>query len=214
MQNKLNTVIALNGELPISSILQEVCKNKFIIASDFAGYKLIRRGVRPNIVIGDLDSSKSILDLYEEYEVKVIKESSQEINDFEKALNLSIQLGNTEITVVGFSGGQTDHILNNFSILAKYSHRLKIKLIDSYSIGCILSKNNKLLNLEATIRDRISLIPMYKATLNTSGLNWEIKHEELKFGCREGASNFAKQENIVIELLTGCLAVFHFYNAE
>jgi thiamine pyrophosphokinase len=46
------------------------------------------------------------------------------------------------ITLFGVSGGDSDHTLNNFSIISKYSSSLKFEIIENnYNVVILNSKN-------------------------------------------------------------------------
>lgn len=200
-----STLLLLHGRLPAKEDLQ-ILANRFrqIVATDGAGLVAVSNGLIPDVVIGDLDSIGAQRAKLEQLGVTVIECSSQEENDFEKGLNWLIEQGENRVTIAGIAGGMIDHTLNNFSILAKFAHRLELRFVDETSIGIIVVSHIEFLTAPGT---RISMIPLPTASLTTVGLAWELHNEQLSIGRREGASNNANADQVSITVHQGVVAV-------
>jgi len=201
-------LLALDGELPPGELIADLLRDHTpFVAADGAALQLRALSLRPETVIGDLDSLGDARPLLADEGVEVIRLESQEENDLEKALLWLIERGAESVTVIGAAGGMTDHTLNNFSVLAKLARRIRLSIRDAVSIGYFVPDA---ILLDTAPGDRISLIPLPSATLTTSGLAWELHGEVLAIGVREGASNRATREQVEIAVSDGLVLALHY----
>src|SRR5438445_8562526 len=112
-------LLLLDGEEPSKTFVQKFAEHSArIIATDGAAKYAHAYEIHPDIIIGDMDSiTKEIRKFYEDKGARIIEDSGQETNDFEKALKfiLDESLGK-DIIVLGIHGKRTDHLLTNFSV--------------------------------------------------------------------------------------------------
>jgi thiamine pyrophosphokinase len=201
-------LLALDGVLPDAAFVNRLRpRHTLLVAADGAALKLRERGIRPDVVIGDLDSAGAIREVLIAEGMEVIEEPSQELNDFEKVLRWVIGRGERSATVIGIGGGMTDHALNNFSVLARYARSIRLSVWDEESIAYAVHDS---IVLNATPGDRISLIPLPRVRLTATGLAWELDDVVLGFGKREGASNRAAESVVNIRVTEGVVMVFHY----
>lgn len=202
------TLLALDGALPSARhIITLRERYTALVAADGAATRLHDLGIRPDLVIGDLDGIGARRGELERAGVIVVEEPDQESGDLEKAILWILGRGETRIDIIGLSGGMTDHILNNFSIIARYAGRLSLRSLEEESTTWFVSTS---LELAPAVGDRISLLPLPYARLSTSGLQWELRDERLGFGEREGGSNRAVGARVGIEVADGVVAVMHY----
>jgi thiamine pyrophosphokinase len=102
------SILCLNGELPQRDFFEK--RPLPVIAADGATNKLFTLGITPHIVIGDLDSVDPDLN------VNRLHIQDQSRCDYEKAMEYIEQQGLLPTIVLGSSGGDLDHILNNINI--------------------------------------------------------------------------------------------------
>ncbi len=199
-----DTILCLDGELPDIHFFSNF-KNIEIIAADGAGLKLLNMNIKPNVIIGDLDTfyKNPINQTLED--IIIIQISEQETNDFEKALNYILNYGFKDILILGFHGGELEHTLNNWSVFKKFSPLLNMCIydIDRYAIPV-----NKFFEFKCKIYETISLVPQPKAVVSTEGLQWELTNETLELGVREGIRNIALKNSIKINIIEGELLLF------
>ena len=91
----------------------------FIIAAD-SGYKLAKRfGVKPDMLLGDLDSlDKTTLDERELSEIeKIIVSPIKDDTDTQLAVDTAISRGARRIFIIGGLGGRLDHTLSSVFLL-------------------------------------------------------------------------------------------------
>jgi thiamine pyrophosphokinase len=205
--SRIDAIICLKGAPPSLSVLEQFVDVP-IIAADGAANLLYHLDVLPEYVIGDLDSVlPEVLDAMRTT-TEIIVEVDQDINDFEKALRFSQQMLWKRVLITGIHGGDLEHTLNNWSVLVRYGKDMDLLAHDDNRIGIPLYSNT---SYQAELDELISLIPQPSVTLTTRGLVWELTHEELSLGVREGARNRSSQTHVELEVHQG--AVFLFVDA-
>lgn len=108
------SILCLSGELPQKDFFEKM--QLPVIAADGAANKLHALGITPHIVIGDLDSVCPSLN------VNRLHIHDQSRCDYEKSMEYLEQNGLLPTIILGSSGGDLDHILNNISIFMLNSH--------------------------------------------------------------------------------------------
>ncbi|MCB0711381.1 MAG: thiamine diphosphokinase [Ignavibacteriae bacterium] len=205
-------LLILDGDLPSEKILQQlISQHSLLIAADGAAGKLQYYNIRPDLIIGDFDSLGDIR--FDPFfgGTELIEDKSQQAYDGEKCLAWVVNAGHDRVMVVGVGGGMIDHVLNNFSLLAKFADRLSISTRQEDSIGYVVTST---LSIATNPEERISLIPLPSALLYTEGLEWNLEGEELSLGRREGASNRALGSEVRVDVAEqtppGCIILFHY----
>ena len=157
-----------------------------------------------DFISGDFDShTGSDENLYHE---KFIFTPDQEFTDFQKALDILKGKDVKKVDVYGGSGGEQDHFLGNLHVAFLFRKKLEITFFDEFSTYFFIPKNFELNNIAGRM---ISLLPFPKVeNLATSGLNWELKNEELDLTKRVGTRNFAKENTVKISYTKGDLLIF------
>jgi len=200
-------LLALDGDLPSSKLINDLYSSHTpLIAADGAALKLRDRDIRPDIIIGDLDTLRD--ERHDPFfaEATIIADPGQDEYDSGKALAWIIGKGYEQVMVIGAEGGMIDHVLNNFSLLARFSDRLRIAVRQEDSVGYIVRDE---LQLSTEPGDRISLIPLPKARVTTEGLQWNLNNEILEIRSREGGSNRAVENRVVVQVV-GTIALFSY----
>ncbi len=201
-----HALIICNGPLPGKLKLQKLAAqaNK-IICADGGANRALRRGLQPDVIIGDLDSVTPETRLAFD-QVRWIHKVDQESTDLEKVLDWALSQGISSATVVGATGRRSDHTLANFSILAKYSGRMRLEFIDSHCRMRILEENTI---LDLKIGTTLSLLPLGRCEgITTEGLAYPLRDEALELGVREGLSNQVVFTPVRISLRRGKLLLF------
>lgn len=202
-----DAIIALNANLPDKKFF-DTFANIPLICADGAAVNVLRIGVKPVKVVGDLDSFYSDEISKTLDKSQIIYDPDQEKNDFEKAINYCNSVGYENILIVGIHGGEYEHSLNNWSVFTKYSRNNNLVVYDKSRYGFNISDSISI----DTLKDEIvSLIPVGKAKLTTDNLKWELNNEVLELGKREGARNKSNGEMVKITIHEGEL--IFFFNA-
>lgn len=196
---KKKTLLILNGKIENNILLKQLVKsNDLIITTDGSYDKLIKLNIVPNIVIGDLDSIRSI-----PKNVRIIKETNQDKSDFEKALVWLKNNNYFEISVIGITGGRTDHLLINFALVYKYFEELNLT---------IYTNNQKIKNftpgkylINGNVGDLFSIIALPKVKdLIIKGAKYSMDEKEFEIGS-QGLSNQFASESVEISFTSGII---------
>ncbi len=154
----------------------------------------MEQGIEPDVVVGDIDSFDFVL--YPN--VNVIKDTDQETNDLEKALNLALERGVTDILLAGTTGLRLDQTLKNISVLVQFRSKFNsLRMFDALGWMVILPEEYEFSVLPGTT---VSLFPVSGRVdgISTEGLEFALHNEFLQNGIRDGSSNKAVSESVHI----------------
>jgi thiamine pyrophosphokinase len=208
----MNTVIFANGVVDDPELLSPLLKtNEFLIAAD-GGLRHIRElQLKPDLVIGDLDSvteedQKWILENQIETR-KFPKKKDQ--TDLELALLAAIDLGGDPITVVGALGGRIDQTLTNiYLLLMPELQNADIRFEDGHEELFLIQRHAEILGKKG---DTVSLLPLLSPAtgIKTKGLKYPL-HDEILFPERSrGVSNEMESGKTEVTLKSGILLCIH-----
>ena len=190
-----HNVILANGEFPIHSYPLKLINNaKNIICTDGSVNKLIKIGIKANIIIGDMDS----LDISSaEIKKNMIPDANQNNSDLEKALIYYLENFKKEkLFILGATGLRDDHNFTNMLLLNKFSSELSISLVTNY-YKIIVNKGKNIYPSQPN--QQISILPLKRINqISTEGLKYELREASLDSDSR-GISNIALQSEFMIE---------------
>jgi len=202
------TILFLNGDLPSVKSIKSYCKpDDYIICADGGANGIVKSGIVPNIILGDLDSiTPANLIYFKKKGVEVRKISEQDTTDFEKSLFYILEHNLNNIIVFGAVSSRPDHTLNNFSIMKRYYKILDIKMIDKeFEIFYI----KKIISFESEVGKTVSFMAMPTVKgITTKGLKYSLNNETLEFGVREGTLNKTSARRVNISFKSGHLLLF------
>lgn len=201
----MHTLVLCQGTPPSRQLLESCLEEAdYFIAADGGVHTAREYGRRPDVVIGDLDSFRP----GGEEPFPVIYDGDQETNDLEKALAHALGEGARSGTVLGATGRRLDQTLKNLSVLKQFDGRYeRLRLRDDHGDTFLLARHATLRVPEETL---ISLFPLSGRVtgVTTEGLAWSLLSETLENGVRDGSSNRAVAEEVVIRHESGDLLVF------
>ncbi|MBR2964606.1 MAG: thiamine diphosphokinase [Lentisphaeria bacterium] len=114
------TVILANGSFPRRKCLLETLRAAArIVCCDGAASALLRAGLEPDLVVGDLDSLDPALK--KRFGKRLVHKSEQETNDLSKAFWACMARGWHNIVILGAGGRREDHLLGNASLLPMFA---------------------------------------------------------------------------------------------
>lgn len=128
-----NTIILADGDFPAhrhSIVCMQQAER--IICCDGAAEKLVRSGVMPQHIVGDLDSLSD--DLQHRFASLLYRIPEQETNDLTKAVRFCLRNGWNELTILGATGHREDHTLGNISLLADYAEKASVQMLTDYGV--------------------------------------------------------------------------------
>ena len=211
-------VIFANGEIPnpksARALLQE---GDYLLAADGGANHLYQMDIRPDMVIGDLDSiDEDVLHELTAAEVEIVQyPENKDENDLELALSASIEIGATSILIVGALGGRLDQSLASLSLLSDpLLARYQIRLDDGEQAAffCRASTmKREQVEIQGRIGDTVSLIPWGGIVegVTTKGLQWALYSESLYPEKTRGISNVLVDKTASVEIDSGLLLVVH-----
>lgn len=204
----MRAVIFANGEISRSSAVNDLVRAEDTIVSVDGGMRhLLALGLRPHIIIGDMDSiSPGALTTAEKEGVEILRfPPAKDETDLELAINLLKKRGFDQCLVVGALGGRIDQTLANLWLLAEL-HRPDFRI--SFDDGC---ERVDLITDSLTIfgqsGDIVSLIPFGAAVtgITTRGLEYPLQEETLYPAKTRGLSNVLIEEKGEVHIKSGRL---------
>jgi thiamine pyrophosphokinase len=210
----LRAIIFANGVLNnIRDVRDIILPDDLIIAADGGTTHCRELGIKPSIVIGDLDS------LNPDY-LKSLQTSGTEIisypankdqTDLELAIRKAIELGCDEILVLGALGARWDMTIANLLLpaLSDFS-KASIRLIDEYQ-EIILLRGEGGLTFKGKKGDTLSIVPLREDAegVTLQGLEYPLEDDVLKFGATRGISNVLLEDTATVYLKKGLLLCIH-----
>ena len=177
-----------------------------VVAADGGANHLARIGVRPVAVVGDLDSIRPEVRAWLGERCMVARDD-QDRTDLDKTLSWVIdERGERTVTVLGGTGGRLDHALENLALLARWSERADVELLDA-STRVVAVRSAALLTV--TPGSTVSLLPAGRCErVWTEGLRWPLAGEPLDLLARTGVSNRAVADTVRLRVEGGTLLVF------
>jgi thiamine pyrophosphokinase len=213
-------IIFANGELP------DLTKARFllrpddrVICADGGTRHAQALGIRPDLIIGDLDSAENALvQKFNRDGVNIeIYPRDKNETDLELAINQAIEMKPAEIVIVAALGGRLDQTLANISLLTNIrlaplrrdsGQALDVRLDDGVE-EILLCRDRA--EVHGRSGDLVSLIPWQGAVagIQTTGLKWTLQRETLYPDRTRGISNEMTGETAAVSIASGQLLVVH-----
>lgn len=204
----MKALIVCNGFPPEPSLLaEELQKADLVIGADGGANTLLSMDLKPDLVVGDLDSFIQPA----EPAFEVLHDPDQETNDLEKALQAALDRNHDQCVVLGAFGLRMDHSLKNLSVLQQFNpHFSELLFKDNHQL-CFMAGAS--FTMKAEKGTTVSLFPVSgKAEgVTTRGLKYALNNETLENGERDGTSNETTDPEFSVEVKKGELAVFISY---
>jgi thiamine pyrophosphokinase len=211
-QKPARVVLFVNGELPApANIRTWLNADDVLVAVDGGLAHLVRLGLTPNLVIGDLDSAdpEQIQDLRARgVEIRTFPTDKNE-TDLELALDAALELEPAAIRVVAALGGRLDQTLANIFLLTRPDlAEHDIRLIDGQTEVFLIRKSA---GLSGEIGQRVSLLPLNGPVtgIHTEGLRYPLTNETLFPEKTRGISNQMNANRARISIQSGLLLCIH-----
>lgn len=206
----MKAVIVSHGLITDFSQAEEIIRdNDIVICADGGAEYVLRCGIIPDILVGDLDSLKD--ETYKRLEntkCKVLRyPKEKDFTDTQLAVDYAVEAGASEITMLGSIGDRLDHSLANIFLL--------INLIKKNIKACIINEKNIINIISSTIKlrgnigDLLSLIPIGGDAFGvyTDGLKYKLSGANIVSGDPIGISNVFSKEEVEISIESGLLLV-------
>lgn len=205
-------LIFVNGILPHrAAALRLLRPDDFLLAADGGARLAWQLGVRPQVVIGDLDSLEDDLrnHLTATGTQFLVYPREKDETDLELALQYALGRGAISIVIIGALGGRLDQTLANLSLLTDPRLAdLDVRLDDGVEEAFFVRKRGEVHGRPGEI---VSLLPWGAPVtgIRTQGLRWSLQGETLYPERTRGVSNELLAEMAYLEVKSGLLLVVH-----
>jgi thiamine pyrophosphokinase len=177
-----------------------------VIAADRGADLLLDAGVRPNVVVGDMDS------ISEEASrgVEDVRISDDEATtDCDKLLSVASEMGADEITLIAIEGDLPDHALATLQSAARSC--LQIRLAYRRGVGWIM-RGPASLSVTTEIGRRVSFLPITECSgVSLSGVHWPLQDASMHPTGVTSISNRATEPILHAEVSSGAGLLFVEY---
>ena len=180
MTETYSTVILADGDFPSTPRTMRILKQaERIICCDGAAEKLLRFGLEPDAIVGDLDSLA--YQLRQKFADKIIHVAEQESNDLSKAFRYCRSKNYENVVILGATGKREDHTLGNLSLLALYAEELpNIKMITDHGEFFVIFHGGTFPSVKG---EQISIISLDSELVirNSENLKYPVKDLKLRY---------------------------------
>jgi thiamine pyrophosphokinase len=170
------TVVVADGTFPTHEVPLGYLKNaKRIICCDGSVHNLVTSGMKPDAIVGDLDSLSD--ELANRYADRIFLDENQETNDLTKAVMWCIEMGYKDIVIVGGTGKREDHTIGNISLLADYVGNVDIIMVTDTGIFRPLFKSSEISSFPGQQVSIFSINPEMEVT--SYGLRYPLNKTKM-----------------------------------
>ena len=206
------TLIFANGELPdIDKARSLLKKGDYIICADGGTRHALTLQVRPDLIIGDLDSAEQgALRKFKEEDVSIeLYPRDKNETDLELAIKRALELNPEQIVIIAALGGRLDQTLANIALLTDPRlSTLDIRLDDGLEEILVCRDQAE---VHGRSGDIVSLLPWQGAVseTQTTNLKWVLHKETLYPDKTRGISNEMTSSTASISIGSGVLIIVH-----
>jgi len=205
-------LILANGEIPSLTQARTILRpDDFILCADGGTRHALSLGVKPHLIIGDMDSiDKEVLKRFQDdgVEIELFPRDKNE-TDLELAIQKAIEMNPDEIVIVAALGGRMDQTLANIALLASAPHPSPVTRIDDGVEEIFFVQDQA--QVKGRSGDIVSLIPWGEPVhgVQTQNLKWQLNNETLHPDKTRGVSNEMTSDTASIKIESGLLLIVH-----
>jgi thiamine pyrophosphokinase len=191
-------------------------ENHLVICCDGGARNFQYLGIKPDVIIGDMDSiDPAQLASYSAQGIKIMKySSSKDFTDTELALDYALNLNPEEIFIWGALGGRVDHTLANVFLLCKGQEKgINTYLIDEYGEAFVLDKKALFINESGKTVSLLAISPRVTG-ITLKGFLYSLEKSSLKMGETRGVSNIINEDRASISVRSGKLLVIGYWQKD
>ena len=206
----MRAAVFANGLLDDYETARKIAAEADLVVAADGGYLHCRAiGIRPRVVVGDMDSlHDDMIDELATAGIEILRHPARkDKTDLELALALAVEQGAREITVLGGLGARWDMTLANVMILAAPSlEQVDVRLREGpYEILTV--KGGNAVTVRGAPGDTVSLLPLGGTAegVTLCGLEYPLTDHTIGLGSTLGISNVLVEGEATIALKQGRL---------
>ena len=164
-------VVLAAGTFPTHPLaLEYLRKAPFLVCCDGAAVGCIRRGFRPDAIIGDGDSLPS--SWKRKYGSILYQISEQDTNDLSKAMRFLLLRGYRRVVILGATGKREDHTIGNISLLADYMHQqFDVRMVTNHGVFIPVQDTQ---TVESRVGQKVSIFNIDAHEMSSEGLKYPL----------------------------------------
>ena len=179
-----------------------------LLAADGGANHHGRIGLRPEAVIGDLDSIRPGTRAFIG-EGRMVHRPDQDRTDLDKALEYAFdELHVDRLTVLGATGGRLDHAAGNLGLLARRALGDRLRFLDDDHEVVALEGEARLPAEPGETWSFFTFDPAVRVTLE--GVKWPIEDTAIDLAGRPSISNEAASTGITVHATGGAVVVMRW----
>lgn len=193
-----------------------IAEGDFIVCADGGTRYALAMGLRPDLIVGDLDSlSPELLKQVQKLGIPVEKyPAAKDESDLELALQAAQRFNTDEVLILTALGGRMDQFLANIMLLTrqKWSFRA-LRIADGDQQGWALTGPAEM-QIDGKSGDILSIVPVSERLeqLDISGVRWPLSGALVERGSTLTLSNFMTGEKALVKFAVGICLVVHIEN--
>ncbi len=200
------SILVLNGPLRWTESLARIAEEApRVLAADGGADALARIGIRPDVVIGDLDSiSPGVRGWVGED--RMCHRPDQDRTDFEKALEFAFSQSDVRrLIVLGALGGRLDHTIGNLGVLAREARGNRLVLVGETERVLATRDSIELASRPGETWSFWTFDPSVRVTID--GVRWPVVDAALTIACHPSISNEAAGDRVRVRPEGGTIVV-------
>jgi thiamine pyrophosphokinase len=207
--------IIANGEPDFPDLITSaIGLDDLIICADGGSNHAVNLGIKPNLIVGDMDSiSTASLDQFKKCGTEIRQfPRDKDASDLELALQAAIEYSPSEILCMCVLGRREDHSLTNTFLIGRYAGLgNKISILGAAWQAQFVTSRLPC-TFTGSAGDILSLIPMVATAsgVTANGVKWPLDNASLPWGSSRTVSNEFIAEQVSVTLTDGLLLAFHY----
>ncbi len=209
----MRAVLFANGHLTDpAAARRHLLPGDLILCADGGSRHALDMGLRPDLVVGDLDSLSSADRARLSQLGCAIQQHPADKNetDLELALHAASRLGANEVLLLAALGGRLDQELANLLLLAGPQFAgLRLSVAEGEQTAWVVRDRLTIVGQPGDTLSTLALSPQVEGLTYHGGLRWPLHDFTLDFGSSRGVSNELTAPMADISLRRGVLLAIH-----
>lgn len=193
-------MVICNGQAPSRALARRLARESdYIVAADGGANVARRYGIRPDVIIGDLDSLRPSTRKYFRTST-IVHLNRQDNTDLEKTLDFLVDEKNRSATIIGATGKRLDFTLGNLSVVWNYTRRISLAFVGDGWTALPVGHERTVAAKPGTT---VSLIPFGVCSgITLRGLQYPLTNATMRVG-QIGVSNVVRTSPFSIRVKKG-----------